>query len=248
MFRILRPSSVRTGIFCKFGPTEDKRPVAATVCAKWVRIRPSEPISAIRPSTVVPSFLVSRIRNSDSNKGCLVFSKSQLRASASVVNPVLIFLVFGRFNSSNRTTWSCLGDATLNSWPAAKCAALVSRATSPSKKVANFSNSLRSTAMPRFSITAKSWAIGSSRSTKSGSTPRSRISVSRDLRKVNKTAALLNNSCSGEDESIVAPSPHRSRRSLNSWARTPGLTRYAAKAVSKITPSSKFSRANVLAS
>ena len=211
-------------------------------------MRPSAPISAINPSTVVPSFLVSRIRKSDARSGCLVFSKSQLSASASVVNPVLIFLVFGRFNSSKRTTCSCLGDATLNSWPAAKCAALVSRATSPSKKVASFSSSLRSTAIPRFSITAKSRAIGSSKSVNSCRTPRSRISVSRDLRKVKRTAALLNNSCSGEDESIVAPSPHRSRRSGNSWARTPGLTRYAAKAVSKITPSSKFSRANVLAS
>ena len=141
-------------MFCRFGSTDERRPVAATVCAKWVRIRPSLPISAIRPSTVVPNFLVSRIRRSDSRSGCLVFSNNQLSASASVVNPVLIFFVFGRFSSSKRTTCSCFGDATLNSWPAARCAAFVSRVTSPSKNVANFSSSLRSTAIPRFSITA----------------------------------------------------------------------------------------------
>ena len=60
-------------MFCKFGPVDDKRPVAATVCWKCVWMRPSLAISAIRPSTVVPSFFVSRIRSNDVRTGWPLF-------------------------------------------------------------------------------------------------------------------------------------------------------------------------------
>ena len=173
----------------------------------------------------MPSFFVSRIRRRDSSTGCFVFSNNQFSASASVVKPVLIFFVFGSPSSSNRTTCNCLGEATLNSCPAAACANLVSRATSPSKNVANFSSPLRSTDIPRCSMIAKICAIGSSKSVKSLRTPRSDISVSRDLRKVKSEAALDSSDCSGLLLSILAPSPQRSRWSLSSCVRTPGFTR-----------------------
>jgi hypothetical protein len=38
--RILRPSSVRIGMFCKFGSFDDRRPVEATASAKLVCTRP----------------------------------------------------------------------------------------------------------------------------------------------------------------------------------------------------------------
>ena len=47
-----RPSSVRTGMFWRFGSVEDSRPVAATVWLNVVWIRPSAAIVLIRPSTV----------------------------------------------------------------------------------------------------------------------------------------------------------------------------------------------------
>ena len=45
------PSSVRVGIFCKFGSVELSRPVAVTVIWKLVRTRPSGSMTFISPST-----------------------------------------------------------------------------------------------------------------------------------------------------------------------------------------------------
>ena len=44
--RICRPTSVRTGMFCRFGRFAESRPVAAVVCEKVVCRRPSSPISS----------------------------------------------------------------------------------------------------------------------------------------------------------------------------------------------------------
>ncbi len=55
-----RPSSVRTGMFCRFGSVEESRPVAATVWLNVVWMRPSGAIVLISPSTVVRSFCCSR--------------------------------------------------------------------------------------------------------------------------------------------------------------------------------------------
>ena len=116
--RILLPSSVLIGMFCKFGSVEDNLPVAATVCWKLVCIRPSCATDAINPSIVVINLEVSRILRRCLSSGCLVLSANHSKLSASVVYPVLIFLVLGNFNSSNSTTCSCLGEPTLNSCPA----------------------------------------------------------------------------------------------------------------------------------
>ena len=50
-FRICRPSSVRMGMFCRFGSALDSRPVAVPVCLKVVWIRPSLSATFRRPST-----------------------------------------------------------------------------------------------------------------------------------------------------------------------------------------------------
>ena len=44
------PSSVRTGMFCRFGLVEESRPVAATAWLKRVWMRPSAPTSSGRAS------------------------------------------------------------------------------------------------------------------------------------------------------------------------------------------------------
>ncbi|CAB4770728.1 unannotated protein [freshwater metagenome] len=141
---------------------EESRPVAATVCWKCVWMRPSGAISPSNPSIVVRNLFVSRIRRSWLRTGCWVFSNNHSRDSASVVKPVLIFLVLGSLSSSKRTTCNCLGDATLNSWPTAAYAARVSRSTSATKNFWSDKSFSLSTQTPRRSMTARSCAIGSS--------------------------------------------------------------------------------------
>ena len=48
--RNARPASVLTGMLCKFGASELKRPVRATVCLNVARIRSSGPTDASKPS------------------------------------------------------------------------------------------------------------------------------------------------------------------------------------------------------
>ena len=50
-FRIFRPSSVRTGIFWRFGSVEEMRPVRVSVCLNTVWILPSSPTAFNNPST-----------------------------------------------------------------------------------------------------------------------------------------------------------------------------------------------------
>ena len=54
-------------------------------------------------------------RNRCAKMGCPVLAANQSKLSASVVNPVLIFLVLGSLSSSKSTTCSCLGEPILNS-------------------------------------------------------------------------------------------------------------------------------------
>ena len=174
---------------------------------------------------VVASFLVSRIRRSAANTGCAVFSKSHVRASASVVYPVLIFLVFGKPSSSKRTTCSCLGDATLNSWPAALWATAVSRETSSSKNLSRSSSAFRFTATPRFSISVRSAAMGSSSSSKRWERFLLESSAISESRSAKSAQADVKSARSESDSSMAAPFPNRSTTSLISCALTPGLMR-----------------------
>ena len=50
MRRIWEPSCLRTGIFCRFGSVEDRRPVAVTVIWKLVWILPSGEMTFKSPS------------------------------------------------------------------------------------------------------------------------------------------------------------------------------------------------------
>ncbi len=80
-----RPSSVRTGMFCRFGSVDERRPVAATVWLNVVWMRPSAAIVLIRPSTVTRSLACSRWRSMITGSSLSVWAASQARASASVV-------------------------------------------------------------------------------------------------------------------------------------------------------------------
>ena len=113
-----RPSSVRTGMFCRFGSVDDSRPVAATVCMNVVWMRPSSAIGPLQTldgdqqlgDVAVPQ-QVREERDARSAR------TAQVNASASVVNPVLVRFVFGMPSSSKSTTCSCLGDPRFTSWP-----------------------------------------------------------------------------------------------------------------------------------
>src|ERR1044072_8596486 len=89
--RIARPSSVRTGMFCRLGSVDDSRPVAATVWLKVVWVRPLGEIVLISPSTVDRSRACSRWRSMITGSSWSVCPASQASASASVVYPVLVF-------------------------------------------------------------------------------------------------------------------------------------------------------------
>ena len=57
---MVRPSSVRIGMFCRFGSVEESRPVAAMVWLNVVWMRPSSATVFNRPSTVVFNRVASR--------------------------------------------------------------------------------------------------------------------------------------------------------------------------------------------
>ena len=76
-------------------------------------MRPSSATDFCRPSTVTRSRAASRWRSNASRKGCPVFVKRSERASASVVQPVLVFFVLGMPSCPKRTSCSCLGEPRL---------------------------------------------------------------------------------------------------------------------------------------
>ena len=201
-------------------------------------MRPSLAVASINPSTVVSNLLVSRIRKRCLRIGCLVLANSQSRLSASVVNPVLIFLVLGRCNSSNKTACSCLGEPTLNSFPASLWAPLVSRSTSPLKNAESSRNLSKSTPIPVFSMSANSTNTGISISFISGVIARSEISLlNRGTNFIIEIAPRPSN-CENKDSSCSAFTTPRnlSVKSSRARLRPPGFIRYAANSVSKANP------------
>ena len=140
-------------------------------------MRLSPDVASMRPSMVVINLLVSRIRSRFWRMGWPVLAESHSRLSASVVNPVLIFFVFGSFNSSKRMTCNCFGEPTLKSLPACLWARAVSRATSLLKNSTSSERWALSTPIPVASIFASNKEVGSSRSTRSELIPLSSISA-----------------------------------------------------------------------
>ena len=79
--RISRPSSVRTGMFCRLGSVEDMRPVAVIF---WLKLVYTLPFlrSASRPSTnVLLSFERNLYSRTSFTMGCLSSSASNTSAS-----------------------------------------------------------------------------------------------------------------------------------------------------------------------
>ena len=68
--RTMRPSSVRTGMFCRFGSEEERRPVAVTVWLYEVCTRPSPATSSGRASRYVDLiFAFSRYSSTSATTG-----------------------------------------------------------------------------------------------------------------------------------------------------------------------------------
>ena len=87
-----RPSSERTGMLCRFGWSDESRPVRATVWLNVAWMRPSGATSVSRPSPYVErSFSTSRYESSGSMIGC--WSRSFSSEAASVEKPGLRLLL-----------------------------------------------------------------------------------------------------------------------------------------------------------
>ena len=134
--RISRPCAVRIGTFCRLGLSLESRPVAATICLKVVWMRPSSAtVGSSCFSTTMSSRVISRWCSSRSITGWV--PSRFCRASASVVQPVLIFLVLGRPSSSNSSACSCLGLPRWNSCPTLSYAASAAALTRSRRRVSS---------------------------------------------------------------------------------------------------------------
>ena len=118
--RISLPSSPLTGIFCRFGSLDERRPVAVVAWLKEVCMWPVRAfISFGRASIYVPSsFFSPRCSSIASTILCFPFSDW---STSSLVTycPVFVFFAFSTICSlSKSTSPTCLGDAMLNGAPA----------------------------------------------------------------------------------------------------------------------------------
>ncbi len=97
--RISRPSSVRIGIFCRFGFVDDIRPVAVAVWLNVVWIFPVEGFMRVGNAFtyVVSSFLTPRISRIRSTNGCEERYFSRI-SSVVAYAPVFVFLLSGQFS------------------------------------------------------------------------------------------------------------------------------------------------------
>ena len=160
-----RPASVRTGMFCKFGSAELKRPVDATVWLNVVWMCSSGCTVLIRPSMVDLSFWCSRCASRWSKNGCGFFSANASISPAAVEYPVLVFFVFGSSSLSKSTADSCFGEDRFSDGSSTNARASCSICSTFSvSSLRWFSSTSRSTAMPVCSISASTVTSGSSRS------------------------------------------------------------------------------------
>ncbi len=133
--RISRPSSVRIGMFCRFGSELLRRPVAATAWLKQVCTRPSSggPSAAARRCRC--SSACAAPRQSSTSRGISWLSASSSSTSAAVeADRVLpVFFAAGSCSFSNRILPSCCGELTLNSSPASSKMRAVVAAPAPAR-------------------------------------------------------------------------------------------------------------------
>ena len=170
-WRISRPCAVRIGTFCRLGLSLDRRPVAATICLNVVWIRPSSAtVGSSCFSTTMSSRVISRWCSSRSITGWV--PSRFCSASASVVQPVLIFLVLGSPSSSKSRVWSCLGLPRWNSCPTLSYADSAAALTRSRSRVSRSTRWSTSAAMPTCSQSASTPTSGSSRSLSSAVPPR----------------------------------------------------------------------------
>ena len=118
--RISLPSSPRTGMFCRLGLEEERRPVAVTAWLNVVCMCPVRGLMSLgSASTYVPSsFFSPRCSRIWSTMGA--FERNCCSTSSDVTYcPVLVFFGFSTiFISPNSTSPTCFGEAMLNSCPA----------------------------------------------------------------------------------------------------------------------------------
>ena len=119
--RISLPSSPRTGMFCRLGSLEERRPVDVTAWLNDVCMCPVRLLMSFgRASTYVPrSFFSPRWASMSSTMGFLWRSCCSTSSDVTYC-PVFVFLGLSTiFILPKRISPTCFGDAMLNSSPAA---------------------------------------------------------------------------------------------------------------------------------
>ena len=135
--RILRPSAVRTGMFCKLGSSDANRPVTAVAWLNVVCTRPVRGLTICGSLSVYVDLSLVNAQCSSSSFGSGKSAASSVSTSSSVDGcPVAVLRSAGSFIFWNRISPSCRGEERLKGWPAssyARCSS--SRALSPSSRL-----------------------------------------------------------------------------------------------------------------
>ncbi len=119
--RILRPSSVRTGMFCRFGSDEESRPVV--IAAKRVGGVDAAGLGLDvgRQDVGIGRFELGElapVENALGERRCPVAARSSSTLAPVAQAPVLVFVPPARPNLPNRMSPSCLGEPRLKFSPA----------------------------------------------------------------------------------------------------------------------------------
>ena len=113
-----RPSSLRTGMLCRFGWSLLSRPVRATVWLKVAWIRPSGATSAISPVAVRAAQLLHlAVLHQRIDELRPLVAQLLSSVAASVENPVLVFFCGANCFSVYSISRSCTGELKLNGRP-----------------------------------------------------------------------------------------------------------------------------------
>ncbi len=162
--RISRPSSVRIGMFCRFGSLLLRRPVAATAWLKLVCTRPVSGFTSCGSASMyVPfSFVMPRQSRISRGRSCVSASSSSTSTAVDGAFDVPVRLMTGRPSLSKRTSASCLGDPMLNSPPDISKTCFISRVSSSSTCCDCASSAVESMRTPARSIAMSTGTSGSS--------------------------------------------------------------------------------------
>ena len=163
--RICRPSSVRMGMFCRFGSLLLRRPVAATAWLKLVCTRPVSGLTSTgRASMYVPfSFIIPRQSRISLGSSWVSASSSRTSTAVDGARDVPVRLRTGRPIRSNSTSASCFGELMLNSPPASSWIRFIRRFSSRSTCRDWTASAAVSTRTPACSIAMSTGIRGSSR-------------------------------------------------------------------------------------